>query len=217
LYDLGEVLACKGIAEGGELEFPAHHRRAANFILTLYEKRVAPEDLPFFHRADGSSGASGRRLSNPGAGARWPGATPAVRPAGGDCHLPQRHVAAPHRAVALCQSRRGARRAAPVAGASFAKRRPNDLAVVGWRRLYEVCAARAGELQQGLAAELGDELAFLEAAWPQGLPIGVIHADLFPDNVFFRDRDVSGLIDFYFACTEFSRLRFGRSASSLVF
>jgi homoserine kinase type II len=77
------------------------------------------------------------------------------------------------------------------------------LGVTGWRRLYEASAARAGELQQGLAAELGDELAFLEASWPQGLPGGVIHADLFPDNVFFRDREVSGLIDFYFACSDF--------------
>jgi homoserine kinase type II len=58
-------------------------------------------------------------------------------------------------------------------------------------------------LQQGLASELGAELAFLEASWPQGLPSGVIHADLFPDNVFFRDREVSGLIDFYFACSDF--------------
>jgi len=89
------------------------------------------------------------------------------------------------------------------AGGSFAGRRPNNLGVTGWRRLYEASAARAGELQQGLAAELGDELAFLEASWPQGLPGGVIHADLFPDNVFFRDRDVSGVIDFYFACSDF--------------
>src|SRR5262249_35393419 len=67
----------------------------------------------------------------------------------------------------------------------------------------EGCVARADELQPGLADELGDELAFLEAAWPRELTPGVIHADLFPDNVFFRDRALSGLIDFYFACTDF--------------
>ena len=63
--------------------------------------------------------------------------------------------------------------------------------------------ARADEVQPGLADELGAELDALEAAWPRDLPSGVIHADLFPDNVFFRDRELSGLIDFYFACTDF--------------
>ena len=81
--------------------------------------------------------------------------------------------------------------------------RPNNLSVAGWRRLYEACHQHAGELQPGLAAELGEELGFLEAAWPRELPTGIIHADLFPDNVFFRDRELSGLIDFYFACTDF--------------
>src|SRR5207302_11477020 len=90
-----------------------------------------------------------------------------------------------------------------LAGASFAMGRPNDLGVAGWRRLYQACAERAGELQPGLAAELGEELAFLDAAWPRELAPGVIHADLFPDNVFFRNRTLSGLIDFYFACTDF--------------
>jgi homoserine kinase type II len=90
-----------------------------------------------------------------------------------------------------------------LAGRSFAMIRPNNLSVVGWRRLYEACHQHAGELQPGLAAELGEELGFLEAAWPRELPTGIIHADLFPDNVFFRDRELSGLIDFYFACTDF--------------
>ena len=81
--------------------------------------------------------------------------------------------------------------------------RRNDLSVAGWRRLYETCRCRATEVHPGLADELGAELGLLEAEWPRELPAGVIHADLFPDNVFFRDRDVSGLIDFYFACTDF--------------
>jgi homoserine kinase type II len=89
------------------------------------------------------------------------------------------------------------------AGASFAMTRPNDLSVAGWRRLYEACRGRAHEVKAGLAEELGAELAALEAAWPRDLPRGVIHADLFPDNVFFRGEQVSGLIDFYFACTDF--------------
>ena len=81
--------------------------------------------------------------------------------------------------------------------------RANDLAVAGWRRLFEACRTRAAEVQRGLAEELAAELELLETLWPRDLPTGVIHADLFPDNVFFRDRELSGLIDFYFACTDF--------------
>jgi homoserine kinase type II len=89
------------------------------------------------------------------------------------------------------------------AGDSFGMTRANDLSVAGWRRLYEACRSRAAEVQPELAGELEAELALIEAEWPHDLPAGVIHADLFPDNVFFRDREVSGLIDFYFACTDF--------------
>src|SRR5260370_41797313 len=90
-----------------------------------------------------------------------------------------------------------------LAGASFSMARRNDLGLAGWRPLYAACAAHPGEPQASLAAELEEELDFLESVWPRDLPTGVIHADLFPDNVFFRDRDLSGLIDFYFACTDF--------------
>jgi homoserine kinase type II len=90
------------------------------------------------------------------------------------------------------------------AGADFAMKRPNDLSVAGWRPLFDACSARAHEVRPGLAEALERELDTLEARWPaEGtLPVGVIHADLFPDNVFFRGRTLSGLIDFYFACTD---------------
>ncbi len=90
-----------------------------------------------------------------------------------------------------------------LAGASFALRRPNDLSVAGWRRVFEQCRGRAHEVRPGLAQELAVELEALEQSWPEALPIGVIHADLFPDNIFFRGDQVSGIIDFYFACTDF--------------
>src|SRR5207237_8365748 len=87
--------------------------------------------------------------------------------------------------------------------AGFAMRRRNNLSVAGWRPLFEACKARAHEIKAGLADELGQELAELEQRWPGDLPAGIIHADLFPDNVFFRGEAVSGLTDFYFACTDF--------------
>jgi homoserine kinase type II len=202
LYDLGEVLSCKGIAEGVENSNFLMTTERGNFILTLYEKRVAPQDLPFFialmdhlahHGVDcptpvrGRDGVALRQLcGRPAAivtflAGMWPRRI-----------LPF-HAAGVGRALALLHR----------AGAAFAMRRDNDLSVAGWRRLYEACCSRADTVQSGLADELGRELDAIEAAWPCGLPAGVIHADLFPDNVFFRDRQVSGIIDFYFACTDF--------------
>jgi len=202
LYDIGEVLACKGIAEGVENSNYLLTTERGNFILTLYEKRVAPEDLPFFISLMDHLAHQGVPCPTP------------VRARDGEalrqlCGRPAAIVTFltgmwPRRIEPFhCAGLGSALAALHRAGGSFAGRRPNNLGVTGWRRLYEASAARAGELQQGLAAELGDELAFLEASWPQGLPGGVIHADLFPDNVFFRDREVSGLIDFYFACSDF--------------
>src|SRR5690606_14116343 len=89
------------------------------------------------------------------------------------------------------------------AGGDFPLCRPNALSVESWRPLFRSCAGRADQVCPGLAAGLEQELDFLEAHWPGALPAGVIHADLFPDNVFFRDERLTGLIDFYFACYDF--------------
>jgi homoserine kinase type II len=89
-----------------------------------------------------------------------------------------------------------------LAGADFTMRRANALGLAGFRPLYEQIAPRADSVSKNLAAELATELVALEQAWPRGLPEGVIHADLFPDNVLFIHDNLSGLIDFYFACND---------------
>jgi homoserine kinase type II len=202
LYDIGEVLSCKGIAEGVENSNFLLTTERSNFILTLYEKRVARGDLPFFI-------ALMDHLAHQGV----PSPTP-VRARDAEalrelCGRPAAIVTFlngmwPRRIEPFhCAAVGGALARLHLAGGSFAMVRPNNLSVAGWRRLYEACHQHAGELQPGLTAELGEELGFLEAAWPRELPTGIIHADLFPDNFFFRDRELSGLIDFYFACTDF--------------
>jgi homoserine kinase type II len=202
LYDIGEVLSCKGIAEGVENSNFLLTTERANFILTLYEKRVARADLPFFialmdHLAHQGVACPTPVRGKDGEALRELCGRPAAIVTFLNGMWPRRiepfHCAALGSALARLH----------LAGESLAMARPNDLGVAGWRRLYEGCREGAGELQPGLAAELGDDLLFLEAAWPKNLPSGVIHADLFPDNVFFRDRALSGLIDFYFACTDF--------------
>jgi len=89
-----------------------------------------------------------------------------------------------------------------LAGADFPGKRTNALAVAGWRTLFEQAAERADSVQHGMRSAIDEELVYLEKTWPRHLPQGVIHADLFPDNVFFLGGKLSGLIDFYFACTD---------------
>jgi homoserine kinase type II len=202
LYDIGEVLSCKGIAEGVENSNFLVTTERGNFILTLYEKRVAPQDLPFFialmeHLARDGVACPTPLKGRDGIALRELCGRPAALVTFLAGMWPRRiqpfHCAAVGAALAALHR----------AGATFGMTRRNDLSVAGWRRLYETCRCRATELYPGLANELGAELGLLEAEWPRELPAGVIHADLFPDNVFFRDRNVSGLIDFYFACTDF--------------
>jgi homoserine kinase type II len=202
LYDIGEVLSCKGIAEGVENSNFLLTTERGNFILTLYEKRVAPGDLPFFialmdHLAHHAVACPTPVRARDGKALRELCGRPAAIVTFLNGMWPRRID------PAHCAALGGALARLHLAGESFTMARPNDLGVAGWRRLYHSCAARADELHPDLAAELGDELAFFEAAWPRDLPTGVIHADLFPDNVFFRDHELSGLIDFYFACTDF--------------
>ena len=90
-----------------------------------------------------------------------------------------------------------------MAGASFNMYRKNDLSIKDWRPLYDTCVARAHEIAESLPRIVSTEIEFLEANWPRGLPSGVCHADLFPDNVFFIGDKLSGMIDFYLACNDF--------------
>jgi homoserine kinase type II len=170
--------------------------------LTLYEKRVDRNDLPFFialmeHLARHGVACPTPVQARDGTALRELCGRPAAIVTFLAGMWPRRilplHCAALGRALAALHR----------AGASFRMTRQNDLSVAGWRRLFENCRNRAGEVQPGLAEELDTELVWLEGAWPRDLPAGVIHADLFPDNVFFRDGELSGLIDFYFACTDF--------------
>jgi homoserine kinase type II len=200
-YAIGELLAYKGIAEGVENSNFLVHTSTGNFILTLYEKRVAEGDLPFFlglmeHLAarglncpqpvkNKQGGMLGRVAGRPAAIVTFLDGMWIRRPNAGHCAAVGEALANLH-----------------LDGADFPMKRPNALSVENWRPLFEHAGARGDSVRPGLCDEIVRELDVLEKAWPRGLPEGVIHADLFPDNVFFLGDRLSGLIDFYFACTD---------------
>jgi homoserine kinase type II len=200
-YEIGALLAYKGIAEGVENSNFLLHTSAGNFILTLYEKRVAEKDLPFFlalmeHLAargitcpqpvkNKQGGVLGKLAGRPAAIVTFLDGLWIRRPNAGHCTAVGEALASLH-----------------LAGKDFPNKRPNALSIESWRVLYEQAKERGDSVRPGLCAEIAKELDALEKSWPRDLPHGVIHADLFPDNVFFLGDKLSGLIDFYFACTD---------------
>ncbi|CAN2535498.1 Homoserine+kinase [Methylocapsa aurea] len=200
-YDLGALLSLKGIAEGVENSNYFLHTSAGSFILTLYEKRVAEADLPFFLGLMEHLSAKGLTCPQPvrdRAGAAL--GRLAGRPAAIVTFLDGYSIHHPE--AAHCARLGEALAQLHLAGMDFPLRRANALSVGGWRPLYAPFSARAGEVAADLGAIVATELETLERDWPRGLPEGVIHADLFPDNVFFLGDRVSGVIDFYFACVD---------------
>jgi len=200
-YDIGELLAYKGIAEGVENSNFLVHTSRGYFILTLYERRVAERDLPFFLAL--MEHLASRGITCPQPVKNRAGQTLgrlAGRPAAIVTFLEGLWIRRP--SAAHCAALGEALARLHLAGADFAMRRDNALSVAGWRQLYAACGGRANAVQPDLTTVLAAELDVLEREWPRGLPQGVIHADLFPDNVFFLGDRLSGLIDFYFACTD---------------
>jgi homoserine kinase type II len=194
-YDLGAVLSCKGIAEGVENSNYLVVTERGPFILTLYEKRVRESDLPFFlglmeHLAEKGIACPLPVRARDGIALRSLAGRKAAMATFLNGMWPRRIV------TAHCAELGGAM-------ARFHAARANDLSIAGWRPLFDrIDPAAADALQPGLSTEIAAELDFLEAHWPQSLPRGTIHADLFPDNVFFADEKLTGFIDFYFACTD---------------
>jgi homoserine kinase type II len=200
-YDLGAVQSFKGIAEGVENSNFLLVCESGRFILTLYEKRVKQDDLPFFiglmqHLAQRGVScplpvrsrrgeALGNLADRPATIVTFLNGLWIRRPTAQHCARVGEALAKMH-----------------LAGEGFALRRPNALSVGGWPALLSAAEERADEVATGLASEAAGTFAELERAWPKTLPEGVIHADLFPDNVFFLGDALSGLIDFYFACND---------------
>jgi len=201
-YDLGEAEGLKGVAEGVENSNYLLQTTKGTYFLTLYERRVNPADLPFFLELTEHLARAGVKCPLPIHGRDGKVLrTLCGRPAAVINFLTGMHprrISAQH-----CGELGKALAGLHVAGLDFPQKRANDLSRAGWRKLYGQVGAAAEKLQVGLTTLIGEELDALDAQWPKALPSGIIHADLFPDNVFFLGEQCSGLIDFYFACTDF--------------
>ena len=200
-YDIGTVLSWSGVEEGVENTNYLLKTTTGQFILTLYEKRVKPADLPFFLELKEYLAARGILCPVP------------FRSRDGNifnslCGRPAAIVTFLEgnwpRAIDTnhCVEVGFVLAKLHLAGSDFAIDRANDLSVNSWQPLLAASMPGMDIFEPDLVGELKREIAFLEKAWPRSLPQGVIHADLFPDNVFFRFGKLSGLIDFYFACRD---------------
>ena len=201
-YDLGRVVSFKGIAGGVENTNYLLQTEAGSYILTLYEKRVAEADLPFFiglmdHLAsrgftcplpirNRAGDALGRLEGRPAAIISFLEGMEVSHPTADYCRLAGQTMARLH-----------------LTAQDFDIQRVNALAPAGWPPLVESAVGEADTVEAGMAELITSELAYAQQNWPTDIPSGVIHADMFKDNVFFLDGALSGVIDFYFACNDY--------------
>jgi homoserine kinase type II len=200
-YDVGELVSAKGIAEGVSNSNWLIETTAGRYILTMYEHRVEASDLPFFLGLLDHLSARGSpvpRTIHDRAGAAY--STIRGKAVALIEFLPGVSIDSPRppQARAVGEALAGIH----LAAADFPASRENTMGLAAWRKLLGDCGKRLAEIDAGLPDLVARELDFLEANWPRDLPRSVIHADLFPDNVLMLGNRVSGLIDFYFACTD---------------
>jgi len=200
-YDAGTLVSAKGIAEGVENSNYLVDTTVGRFILTLYEKRVDSADLPFFlalldHLADKGlpvpraiRDRAGRQIQEverrPACLIEFLPGVSVSHPTPGQAHATGAALGQMHAALA-----------------DFTPERPNTLGLSGWHELAARCGPDLDHISVGLGQRVADELAWLDLHWPHTLPRSVIHADLFPDNVLMHGDAVTGMIDFYFACSD---------------
>jgi homoserine kinase type II len=203
-YDVGQLTALKGIAEGVENSNFLLETDQSQFILTLYESRVDPVDLPYFHAMLAhlhQAGCKVPRFIEDRSG-QWLqdvagrkaclieflSGVSVTHPKAVHAHAVGKSLGEMHMALA-----------------DFKQERPNPLGLAQCRELFDRCdPQQTARLMPGLSDRLASEFEFLQQHWPRGLPRSAIHADLFPDNVLMLGGKVAGLIDFYFACSDIS-------------
>jgi len=200
-YDLGQVTSFKGIAEGVENTNFLLETTRNRYILTIYEKRVDQNELPFFLNLMAHLASKGLNCPTPVLDRSGNNLNQLVgKPAALVTFLEGISIGRPK--IEHCAQLGRALAELHLAGSDYNATRRNSLSIDGWQDLFASVSNRTDTICPGLTGLINDELNYLHQHWPKDLPTGIIHADLFPDNVFFLGQKLSGLIDFYFACTD---------------
>ena len=200
-FDIGDAISLHGITEGIENTNFRLRTTSGLYILTLYEKRVNPSDLPFFMTLMDHLAKSGFPCPGPVAALNGEflhelSGRPAAIVKFATGAWP-RKITPDH-----CHELGSVLSRLHKTTASLKITRKNDHGISAWKSAFSHLGRYAGVLEAGLEKLIEEEIGVLEDNWPSGLPVGIIHGDLFPDNVFFKNGQISGLIDFYFASTD---------------
>lgn len=211
LYDIGRLESFKGIAEGvsntNYLLLTKRESQNTNYILTLFEDNFNSADLPFFMRLTEYLAENGIVCPCPvknkigevvGSIKNRPAVLIEFLQGRGNPHITPEHLRLVGELVAKLH----------LATSGFKQKRENALSLAGLKNMFAGFSGRADEIQAGLRKELESEFSFLTQNLPKDLPAGIVHTDIFPDNVFFIDGntdrpELSGIIDFYFSCYDF--------------
>ena len=215
-YSIGKLDKFEGIEEGIENSNFLIWVNKKKYILTVYEKRVKEEDLPFFSELMASLNESSFKCPKPILNNDKKSITdfndkklmivsfiegrPKVNLSPNNCKSIGIETAKLHE---LTKNLKIERR--------------NDLSVNSWRKIFDQVKDKCTEIHKDLPKLIGDNLNDVEKNWPQNLPKGIIHADLFHDNIFFKDNNFSGIIDFYFSCNDFYAFEIAICFNALCF
>ena len=215
-YSIGKLNSFKGIEEGIENTNYYLLVERKKYILTIYEKRVNSKDLPFF--SDLMAGLNHKNFKCPfpivnndnKTISDYDGkklmivsflegkAKQVLTP--NDCKLVGMEVAKMHEITK-----------------EFKIRRNNDLSIISWRKLFNSVKDQCVQINKDLPKLIETNLADVEKNWPKNLPNGIIHADLFSDNIFFHNDKFNGIIDFYFSCNDFYSFEIAICFNALCF
>ena len=215
-YDLGKVLKYEEIKEGIENTNYYVELEKGKFILTLYEKRVEEKDLPFFISLM-------KNLFDK----KFPSPEPIINRNGNYIS----EILNKKAAVVSFLEGKAKKILEPnecyEIGIHTAKlhlitnklngKRENKLSVNSWRELYNKVKIDCSKIYKDLPNIIEKNLDIIEKNWPKSIPSGIIHADLFSDNIFFKNKKLSGIIDYYFSCNDFYAFEIAICLNALCF
>ena len=215
-YNLGKLLNYKEIKEGIENTNYFVELEKGKFILTLYEKRVEEKDLPFFISLmknlfekkfpspepiiNKNGNYISEILNKKAAVVSFLTGTAKKILEPNDCYEVGIYTAKLH-----------------LITKDLSGKRENKLSVNSWRKIYKKVKIDCSKIHQDLPKIIEKNLDKIEKNWPKNIPSGIIHADLFPDNIFFDNKKLSGIIDYYFSCYDFYAFEIAICLNALCF